>query len=517
VRSSFVLAGAVVVVASLVVSEAHANGRFPMAQYFLAGHGAASSTLVLKTTFGLAVSDDGGATFHYLCEDALGYGMSVFDPAVALLPDRTILIGLSNGATHVAPDRCTFTPIASLSGQYIDDFDVDPSGAIVLAAASTGFIDDVNHLWRSEDGGATFVAMGAGKKGTFFTSVEIARTDTSRIWSSALQLSPRKVIVFRSDDGGATLIDTSFPLDTSDFAVVSGIDPANRDLVYVRAEVTETSPVCAPATSCRRTHLYRSSDAGATWHDVVESKGEMLGFALADPPIAKHPREPPPPLFMGGPKDGLQRSDDDGATWTHLSDVQVQCLRWSGGVLYVCGSEREDADAGYVSDRFAVADSCDRGTTLHPLLGFLEIAGVVPTCSASSPEQSSCPTRWDGDAGVKWTFPKDDLPLEPLCAFRPDAGSDADAAGDAVVDSASDAPDDVSSDADAGAIDPSVEASNDAAGEPPSNETDSSGGCGCGVVGAASNATWIAVAVVSTFAALRARRSRRSRRTRRRS
>src|SRR5579859_8093896 len=105
-------------------ARAHANGRFPSAQYFLAGKGATKGMMVLRATFGLAVSDDDGASFHYLCEDALGYPGSAFDPPIAILSDRSILVGLYNGARIISPDRCSFTPVPSLDLQFLTDFDI---------------------------------------------------------------------------------------------------------------------------------------------------------------------------------------------------------------------------------------------------------------------------------------------------------------------------------------------------------------------------------------------------------
>lgn len=466
-------------------TRAQANGRFPSAQYFLAGKGPIEGTMLLRATFGVAVSDDDGASFHYICEDALGFGTAAFDPPVALLADRSILVGLYNGARTIAPDRCAFAPVPSLDAQFLTDFDVDPTGKIVVASTSTGFIDDFNYVWRSEDGAATFTKLGPGVKGTGFQSIEIARTDPKRIWASALQLSPRKVIVYRSDDGGATLLEsTSFPFPDSDFAVVSAVDPKNADVVYVRVEITEPT--------ARRTSLLRTGDAGATWREVVRSKGEMLGFALGDDGKT---------LWFGGVKDGLQRSDDGGATWTTLSSTHVQCLRWSENVLYVCGAEGTDIDAGIAGDRFALADSCDHGTTLHPLLGFAEIQGPVVGCDPTSPESAKCPDRWDGEAGVKWTFPTDDLPLEPLCSTAGDGGPpDVDAAIDTR-----------SSDALPDAMEASTDATTDDAHDAAVSTGDaSSGGCGCVLVGGASDATWIALAIASMLAAVGA--SRRSHR-----
>ena len=390
---------AIGLLALLVAGPAAANGRFPTAQHVVLGAGAASGTVLLRTTFGLVVSDDGAATFRYLCEDALGYPGGSFDPPVSLTTDGSIAVGLYNGAVTVAPDRCSFPRTATLEGQFIADLDSDPTGRIVVACTATGFTDDLNHVFRSEDSGATFLRLGPGVKGTLFETVELAATRDTRLYATALQLTPRRVIVYRSDDGGATLVDlSSFPQGDSLGAFVSAVDPLDPDVVYVRVLVGSAA---ADGGSARVTALLRSRDAGATWAELVRSKGEMLGFAISGDGKT---------LWYGGPDDGLVRSTDRGATWTHLGDARVQCLRWGAGRLYVCGQNERD--------HFALADSCDDGATLHPLLGFSSIAGVF-TCPASSPEASQCPTRF---ATVQALFPAGDLPLEPLCTTSLDAG-----------------------------------------------------------------------------------------------
>lgn len=491
-RLALFVASSIACVGALVTMSARANGRFPSAQYFLAGRGTAAGTMLLRATFGVVVSDDDGLTFHYVCEEPLGYAGTAFDPATVTLPDRGILVGIFNGATRIEPDRCTFTPIPSLAGQFITDFDADKSGKVVVASTNTGFIDDTNYIWRSEDGGATFVKLGAGRKGANFVSVEIARTDSKRVWTSGLKLSPRAVFVARSDDGGATLVDSaSFPYPDANFAYVSAIDPANADVVYVRVGVTEATG--------RRTSLLRTADGGLTWRELAKSTGEMLGFALGDDSTT---------IWYGGPADGLVRSDDAGATWKTLSSTHVRCLRWSDGVLYACGSEGSDVDAGISGDRFSLAASCDRGDTLHPMLGFFEIAGPF-ACAPGTPESTTCKTRWDDpDGGVKWTFPTDDLPLEKLCAY--DAGPEtADAGGDANDATATDtsAGVDVADSGDA-SKDATPDGSSIDAGAAEPSAASSGGGCGCDFPGAASDAAWITIALASTLIVVRAVRRR---------
>src|SRR5687768_15370393 len=77
-RSSSWFAAAVLAVAVGGVPDASANGRFPAQQDILFQPGK-PSTIYAPVTFGLMVSTDDGASFRWVCEEAIPYG-GKFDP-----------------------------------------------------------------------------------------------------------------------------------------------------------------------------------------------------------------------------------------------------------------------------------------------------------------------------------------------------------------------------------------------------------------------------------------------------
>src|SRR5215471_7349508 len=83
--------------------EARANGRFPRAD-LVAFQPADDSKLVLRTTFGLLESRDGGLTFSYVCEAALGLAFEE-NPAVAVTAGGAQIAGRLEGAI-VSRDGC---------------------------------------------------------------------------------------------------------------------------------------------------------------------------------------------------------------------------------------------------------------------------------------------------------------------------------------------------------------------------------------------------------------------------
>jgi len=259
--------------------DASGNGRFPSAQYVVAGPGKGSKLLALRTTFGVLLSEDSGKTFRYICEEALDYGGAAFDPSVAIDSTGRVLCGLYNGLVTVETDRCSFLRVPSLEGEWVIDLDQNATGEVIVGATATGWVERKNGVWRSTDSAKTFKATGAGLLGVQLSTLEMARTDPSRVYAAGLQIDPRKVVVYRSDDGGGTLIPLVLPDLNPIEAYVTGVDPTKADTFYVRVLIDTLG---ADAATKRATVLLRSDDKGATFKEAARTAGQMLGFALSD-------------------------------------------------------------------------------------------------------------------------------------------------------------------------------------------------------------------------------------------
>jgi hypothetical protein len=456
------LLGLLGVACLLTASSAEANGRVPEAQYLLAGPGMASTTLVVRTTFGILVSDDSGKSFHYVCEDALGYGGAAFDPAIALDTSGRVIVGLYDGMSSIATDRCNFPLIPSFAGEFVTDLDQSPAGDVIVGVTATGWIDRKNYVWRSDDTGKTFKALGSGLLGIQFDTVELARSNLSRLYATGLQLVPRKVMAYRSDDGGATLKELAIPVTDPISAYVAAVDPNKPDTVYLRVLID--TPV--DAGTKRSTVLIRSDDGGGSFVEVARTSGQMLGFALSDDGKT---------LWYGGPdpSDGLFRMTV-GGTAEKIATTAVQCLRYHGGTLYVCGLEG--------SDGYALGKSTDLGKTIVPLLHLGDIGGPF-TCPADSVETKICPAKW---AAAKKLFTTSDAGV----ADAADAG-DSTVGSDAGVDAAP---------FDATLVDTGI-------APPPSGGVAQNVGCATGRTSHAGSFAWFLLALPITGWARRRRRS----------
>jgi hypothetical protein len=65
--------------------SASGNGRFPRADQLVLVPGSRDE-LVLRTTFGLLLSSDAGASWDWVCEQEIGFS-GIEDPAFAILPN----------------------------------------------------------------------------------------------------------------------------------------------------------------------------------------------------------------------------------------------------------------------------------------------------------------------------------------------------------------------------------------------------------------------------------------------
>ncbi len=401
------------------------NGRFPAAQHVVVGPGPASSVVVLRTTFGLLVSRDGGASFRWLCEDAM-YSPDVpsgtSDPAVELTADGTIVFAYEYGI-HSAPNGCQVFRQASAGMDSVADLAGDPTGRILVGIENHSA--GANHVLRAE-GGLTFSPLGPGVSGVDFATVEIAPGLSSRVYVSGTVQVTRTPRLYRSDDGGATLTPLAPDFGMGEDAYISGVDPTNPDVLYLRSNVGTGSI------------LLRSHDGGASLQRVAQTRGPMYGFALSDDGAT---------VWIGSPDDGIQRSDDHGQTFVPVNPTATFCLRYHAGVLWQCGDWLR---------RYALGRSRDGGQTFDAVLQFQDVLGAYDCSSVPSTDGDYCAQMW----------PAQQLMLElPPDAGRHDAGARDAAATDA---SAPDAGAPHGMDASVAAVD---------AGHAPPAST----GCGCAV------------------------------------
>ena len=455
-RSVLRVAVAVVVSALAGGGGASANGRFPAAQMVVLGPGARAYVIALRTTFGLIVSTDGGATFRWYCEDLLYFPFvpgSGFDPPVEVTARGEIVVGFEDGA-HALTDGCAVRSLGTVLHHDVVDLAATPDGTVIYGAESTAGAPA--YVLRSDDS-LFFERRGAGLANVQLLTVEVAPSRPDRVYASGFDDSAaRAPRLFRSDDGGATLTATGIGAALGDEAFVSGVDPTAPSTLFVRTVDGLAS------------NLLRSTDGGDHLGRVAGTADDMTGFAISDDGRS---------VWYGSAGAGLFRSTDGGETFARVNALPVLGMRWHAGSLWVV--------TDWLRQPFALGRSDDGGATVRPVLRFSAVLGP-PVCAAPSEGTQVCIDRW---SAVSTTIA--DTP-------RPDAG----VARDAAV--AQDAP------VDAGILDASLAGIVDVPtlDAPRTGASAPSTSCGCSVPGATRDVGVEALSLAMLAAATRRRRRR---------
>ena len=348
-------------------SSAHANGRFPFASQLVVDPGDATH-IVLRTTYGLVQSVDGGKSWQWLCEKSVGYGGQL-DPAIAVTAGGTLLAGVFDGLSVSTDRACSWAYAPGiLDKQYVIDVSVlksAPKSAVALTstgATDAGFFVVVA---ASKDDGKTWTQQGAAIPDDFTSeTLDVAPSNPKRIYVSGFHGTPHVAAIERSDDDGASWQRLDIPLANGAAPYIAAIDPTDADVVYVRVDLDGPDA------------LLVTRDAGKTWSNAYGAKGDLLGFALS--PDGSR-------VALGGTKDGLRVAGKGDLAFVKTSDVATRCLTWTKDGLFVCASEFPDG--------FTAAVTIDEGKTYTPLYHLTDLTQL--SCPAGTSTARECPSQWD--------------------------------------------------------------------------------------------------------------------------
>jgi hypothetical protein len=345
-----------VTLVALAPRFAAANGRFPSAQQVVVGPGASATALAVATTFGIFVSRDGGASFAWVCEEALSAG-GRWDLALALGADGSLSLGLPDGARRGADD-CDFA--RSFAGAPVIDLAASPDGERVYGAAHRD--DGAALLLRSTDRGGAYATLPLALDGVTLTTLDVAPSRAGRLWAVGARGTPSRAVLLRSDDDGARFEVASDDLAGAETAYLSAVDARDPERLWVRVPRGAT------------TELLRTEDGGRSWRSALTVRGAMEGFALAADGR----------VWAGGSAAGLWRSSD-GGRFEAVDDAPVLCLRHHAGALYVC--------TDHTREGVALVRLRDGAGAFEPLLRYRDAEGV-PDCPGSAPVFAACAPLW---------------------------------------------------------------------------------------------------------------------------
>ncbi len=375
-----VLALALTVLALTVLapSPAAAHGREPHIG-LVAFDPVDRDHLVLRGTWALLTTRDGGETFTWSCAVAAGFDRLTEDPPVVVTASGAIALGTFDGLRRSTASGCDYEDgPAPVRGAYVIDAQPDPHDPrAIWAVSSPG--DRPNTILRSGDEGASFETLASFDPGVLLERVRLAASDPLRVYASgAIPMTatePRRAFLFRSVDGGRTFVSTEIPLLTADERNVHvvAVDPTDAQRALVRVTRRATDPLPE--------RLLLTEDGGDSFRAVLEER-ELVAVAFSHD--GAH-------VWAGSWDGGLHRSDDGGETFASLdAELRVRCLAERAALdgtseLFVCADE--------LTEDFALARSRDLGETLEPVWGFADATNDVG-CPACTAVRTICPSYW---------------------------------------------------------------------------------------------------------------------------
>jgi hypothetical protein len=141
VRRAF-LASLVAVVVLAATSGAVANGRYPQSNQLLFSP-SSPSEIVVRSSFGIALTKDGGNSWSWLCEDTLGLQpTSNEDPFLGVTSNGSLVAGLSLGLQVSSDDGCNWAVEGGpLTGQLVRD--------LVVHAENPHIVDTITNTFAA--------------------------------------------------------------------------------------------------------------------------------------------------------------------------------------------------------------------------------------------------------------------------------------------------------------------------------------------------------------------------------
>lgn len=375
------LLGALVALGALSAGEARANGRMPGANDVIFD-AQKPDHLLLRASFGLLQTHDRGATWQWICEQAIDISGVISDPPVGMTADESVVLLPPTGSALISRDQgCSWQREAdSLRMQNGVDLTPYPGepGQIVALFSTVSSVDAGNAVFsnaimRTRDDARSWQLVANLPSDFAAETIELAKSDPKRIYVSGTESrDPRTGVIFVSSDGGEHFDKRTFALPAGTGSLlISAIHPTNPDMLWLRVPARGDTIGILPA------RLYLSSDAGQNVRQLASTQRGMFGLALSPDGST---------LAYGGPNDGLYVGPADGSDkFEKRGTLGVRCLRWSDdGALYACGSEP--------SDPFSLGVSDDQGVSFRTLY---KLADTCPSaCSEGTQFAAACQSAW---------------------------------------------------------------------------------------------------------------------------
>ncbi|HEY6477719.1 MAG TPA: sialidase family protein [Polyangia bacterium] len=329
----------------------------------------------LATTFGLILSDDGGTTWSWTCEQAATSNADVYLVGPPPL-DRFFARSLVTGLGYSDDESCGWKSAGgALAGLKISDFFPDATDPMIVLAAASPPVDGggtgAASVYASTDGGATFspTPLYTAAAGAAIVGIEMARSNPQVLYLTTYTAgsSGYDPVLVRSVDGGGswTPIDLLAPLGSAIVRILA-VDPADANLIYLRT------------TGATGETLAVTRDGGMTFATPITiANGTVSAFArLASGTVLVGALINLP--GSGGGTMGAGYRSADGAMSFQPWTLQPQPHLVGLGERVVAGQSTLYLSGKNYSDGWALALSTDEGVTVTPVMSYDQVAGTRP-------------------------------------------------------------------------------------------------------------------------------------------
>ena len=277
----------------------------------------------------------------------------------------------SGGIWKTVNAGTTWTPIFDDQSVYsTGDVTIDPSNSDIIWVG-TGENNGGRHIsfgdgiYKSMDGGKTWKNMGL-KESERVSDIIIHPTDSNTVWAAVqgpLWTSGGERGLYKTTDGGETWKLVLTPEDEWTGVTSLLIDPRNPDKLYA-ATWSRQRTVAAYVGTGPGSGIHTSNDGGETWTELKTGlpTGNMGKIGMAISPI--NPDVVYATIEIDNRKGGFYRSDNQGASWTKLSD---EVGGGTGPHYYQeIFADRHQFDRVYIASNYSKV-SDDGGKTWTPI------------------------------------------------------------------------------------------------------------------------------------------------------